>query len=101
MWESVSSLAIVALFAGGSALLALWLLVRFPSFGPSSLRASLIISVVCVVIERPLLSLLEVVRNSSGRGIALLLVGLPLLTSLFWSSGCLVRAAATRRNPSR
>ena len=52
----------------------------------------------CVVIERPLLSLLEVVRNSSGRGIALLFVGLPLLTILFWSSGCLVRAAAASRN---
>ena len=79
-------------------MLALWLLVRFPSFGPRSLRASLIISVVCIVVERPLLSLLEAVRNSSGRGIALLVVGLPLLTVLFWSSGCLVRAAAAGRN---
>jgi hypothetical protein len=94
----MSALVIVALFAGGAALLALWLLVRFPSFGPRSLRASLIASVVCVVIERPLLSVLEFVRNSSGRGIALLLVGLPLLTMLFWSSGCLVRAAAAGRN---
>jgi hypothetical protein len=92
----VSSVVIVALFAGGAALLALWLLVRFPSFGPRSLRASLIASVICVVIERPLLSVLEFVRNSSGRGIALLIVGLPLLTVLFWSSGCLVRAAAGR-----
>ena len=98
MWESVSALAIVASFAGGAALLALWLLVRFPSFGPRSLRASLIASVLCVVVERPLQSLLEVVRNSSGRGIALLLVGLPLLTILFWSSGCLVRAAAAGRS---
>jgi hypothetical protein len=94
----VSPLVIVALFAGGAALLALWLLVRFPSFGPHSLRASLIASVICVVIERPLLSVLEFVRNSSGRSIALLLVGLPLLTMLFWSSGCLVRAAAAGRN---
>jgi hypothetical protein len=94
----ISPLTIVALFAGGAALLALWLLVRFPSFGPRSLRASLIASVICVVVERPLLSLLEVVRSSSGRGIALLAVGLPLLTVLFWSSGCLVRAAATGRN---
>jgi hypothetical protein len=93
--NQVSAVAILALFAGGAALLALWLLVRFPSFGPRSLRASLIASVICIVIERPLLSLLEVVRNSSGRGIALLFVGLPLLTVLFWSSGCLVRAAAT------
>jgi hypothetical protein len=98
VWEPVSALTIVALFAGGAAMLALWLLVRFPSFGPRSLRASLIISVVCIVIERPLLSLLEAVRNSSGRGIALLFVGLPLLTGLFWSSGCLVRAAAAGRN---
>jgi hypothetical protein len=96
--NQVSAVAILALFAGGAALLALWLLVRFPSFGPRSLRASLIASVICIVIERPLLSLLEVVRNSSGRGIALLFVGLPLLTVLFWSSGCLVRAAAARRS---
>lgn len=94
----MSALAIVASFAGGAALLALWLLVRFPSFGPRGLRGSLIASVVCVVVERPLLSLLDVVRNSSGRGVALLLVGLPLLTVLFWSSGCLVRAAAAGRS---
>ncbi len=93
----MSPLVIVGLFAGGAALLALWLLVRFPSFGPKSLRASLIASAICVVIERPLLSVLETVRNSSGRGIALLVVGLPLLTILFWSSGCLVRAAAAGR----
>jgi hypothetical protein len=93
----VSALAIMALFAGGAALLALWLLVRFPSFGPRGLRGSLIASVICIAVERPLLSLLEVVRNSSGRGIALLFVGLPLLTVLFWSSGCLVRAAAAGR----
>jgi hypothetical protein len=94
----VTALTIVALFACGAAMLALWLLVRFPSFGPRSLRASLIISVICIVVERPLLSLLEAVRTSSGGGIALLLVGLPLLTVLFWSSGCLVRAAAAGRN---
>jgi hypothetical protein len=94
----VTPSVIVALFAGGAALLALWLLVRFPSFGPRSLRASLIAAVLCVVVERPLLSLLEVVRNSSGRGIALLLVGLPLLTVRFWASGCLGRAAAPRRS---
>lgn len=94
----MSALTIVGLFSAGAALIAMWLLVRFPSFGPRSLRASLIASVLCVVIERPLLSLLEVVRNSSGRGIALLFVGLPLLTILFWSSGCLVRAAAASRN---
>ena len=94
----MSALTIVGLFSAGAGLLAMWLLVRFPSFGPRSLRASLIASVLCVVVERPLLSVLEAVRNSSGRGIALLFVGLPLLTVLFWSSGCLVRAAAASRN---
>ncbi|HEY2371477.1 MAG TPA: hypothetical protein VGH82_02925 [Gaiellaceae bacterium] len=98
MWEEVNAHTIVVLFACGAAMLALWLLVRFPSFGPRSLRASLIASVICVVAEQPLLSLLEAVRNSSGGGIALLFVGLPLLTMLFWSSGCLVRAAAAGRN---
>jgi hypothetical protein len=93
----VSPVAVVDLFAIGSALLALWLLVRFPSFGPRSLRASLIASVVCVVVEGPVLSLLEAVRNSSGQAAALLVVGLPLLTTLFWSSGCIVRAMAIRR----
>jgi hypothetical protein len=97
VWGEVSATVIVALFAGGAALLALWLLVRFPSFGPRSLRASLIASVICIVVERPLLSLLEAVRGSSGRGVALVVVGLPLLTILFWSSGCLVRAAAAGR----
>jgi hypothetical protein len=50
-----------------------------------------------ILIEQPLLLLLTRVRDSGGRSVAILLVGLPLLTMLFWSSGCLVRAVVGAR----
>lgn len=86
--------AAVLVFALGGALIAMWLLVRFPSLGPQSLRSSFVAALVSVVIDQPLIALLRVVSETSGAGPAMLLVGLPLLTMLFWASGCLVRAAA-------
>jgi hypothetical protein len=49
------------------------------------------------MLEWPLLMLLESVRHSEGRAVALLFVALPLLTGIFWTSGCLLRAAVGAR----
>jgi hypothetical protein len=93
----VTSISVAAIFicvAGG---IACWLLVRFPSLGPRGLRSALVVAFLTVALEQPLLALLNGGRASSGRAAALVLVSLPLLTMLFWSSGCLVRATATAR----
>jgi hypothetical protein len=93
----VSEAAVTELFAVGAALLALWTLVRYPRLGPKRLGTALVAAVAAVVLEQPLLGILEAVRRATGAGVALLVVGLPLLTLLFWASGCVIRAAAGRR----
>jgi hypothetical protein len=93
----VSANTLTNLYAIGAALLALWLLVRYPSLGPRKLRPAIVASAGAVLLEWPLLMTLETVRHSTGPGVALLLIGLPLLTSLFWTSGCLVRVLVDAR----
>lgn len=84
---------VIVAYAVGAAAIAFWLVVRYPSLGPQQLRTALGAALVTIVLEQPLLLLLGLVRSTSGRAAAVLLVGLPLLTMIFWSSGCLVRAA--------
>jgi hypothetical protein len=95
----VSGTSITAVYLCGDAALALWLLVRFPSIGPRSLRSAIVATAIIALLQWPLLTLLDAMKTSSGRAVAIVFVGLPLLTTLFWSSGCLVRAAvaATKR----
>jgi hypothetical protein len=95
----VSSTSITAVYLCGDAALALWLLVRFPSVGPRKLRSAILAAALSALLQWPVLMLLDAVRATSGRAVAIVFVGLPLLTTLFWSSGCLVRAAvaATKR----
>lgn len=84
-------------YTAGAAVLAFWLVVRYPSFGPQRLKTALTAAALAVVLEQPLLASLGLLRSASGRAAAVLLVGMPLLTLLFWSSGCLVRAAIAAR----
>jgi hypothetical protein len=95
----VSSTSITAVYVCGAAGLALWLLVRLPSIGPRSLRSAIVAAAAAALLQWPLLALLDAMKTTSGRAAAIVFVGLPLLTALFWSSGCLVRAAvaATKR----
>ena len=95
--QTVSATTTVDLYAVAAAALALWLLVRYPRFGPRRLRTSIAVSVVVVMLVWPLLLLLESVRHSEGRAVALRFVALPLLTGIFWTSGCLMRAAVGAR----
>jgi hypothetical protein len=88
---------VIVPYAAGTAAVAFWLVVRFPSLGPQKLRSALAAAVGVILLEQPLLMLLTRVRDNGGRSVAILLVGLPLLTMLFWSSGCLVRAAVGAR----
>jgi hypothetical protein len=95
----VSSASITAVYLCGSAALALWLLVRFPSVGPRKLRSAIVAAALSALLQWPVLMLLDAMRTTPGHAVAIVFIGLPLLTTLFWSSGCLVRAAvaATKR----
>jgi hypothetical protein len=83
---------VVLLFGVGAALLGFWVVLRYPSLGPQTLGSALITALAFFVLQTPLLAFVDPVIASAGVPTALLLVILPSLTLLFWSSGCLVRA---------
>ena len=96
----VSPAAVVWLFALGAALLAFWTALRFPTLGPQRLLSALVVAGLAVACESPLVAFVGSVRRSAGVPAALLLVVLPSLTLLFWTSACLLRSAVgptTRR----
>jgi hypothetical protein len=94
---AMSAGTVCHLYALGAALLAFWLLVRFPGLGPKRLVPAIGISIGAMLLKPAFLFLLGSVRDSAGPAAALMAVGLPLLTMLFWTSGCLVRAAVGAR----
>ncbi len=78
-------------FAFGSSLLALWLVCRYPSTGPSSLRGGLLLlscALILLVFVGPSAG---AVRAAAGAPAALLLVLLPMLTFAFWAAAHLLR----------
>jgi hypothetical protein len=91
----------VAVFAVGAGLLALWVLGRFPTFGPKSLGASLILAAAAFILESPIARWIPSVAESTGVAATLLLVVLPSLTLLFWSTGCVVRSLVLMIAPYR
>jgi hypothetical protein len=92
---------VVLLFGVGAALLGFWVVVRYPSLGPQTLGSALITALAFFVLQSPLLELVNPVIAAAGVPTALLLVILPSLTLLFWSSGCLVRTLVSLIAPHR
>ena len=97
----MSSASVVSLYAIGAALLAFWLVVRYPALGPQSLQSAMLVVVAVFVLQSPVLLLVEPVEVAAGSPVALLAVILPSLVTLFWSAGCLVRNLATLITPYR
>jgi hypothetical protein len=95
----VSSASVVSLYAVGAAILAFWLVVRFPALGPQSLRSAVLVVVAVFVVQSPAMLLVGPVQATAGPPAALLAVILPSLVTLFWSAGCLVRNLATLISP--
>jgi hypothetical protein len=89
----------IACFGLGAAVVAFWLVARFPRLGPRSVRGALLVTAAAFVAQTPLLGLVD--RAVSGLGVAgaLLLVILPALTLLFWACGCLVRSLVSLAAP--
>jgi hypothetical protein len=95
-----ASLAIT-LVAVGAAALALWLLARFPSFGPQTLGRATLLVAAAFVLQTPILSAVPPVVGALGAPAAVLLVILPALTLLFWALGCVVRSLVLMVAPYR
>jgi hypothetical protein len=91
----------VLLFAVGAALLAFWTVARFPSVGPQTFRSALIATIAVFMLQTPVAGIIANVAASLGVSAALMLVVLPSLTLLFWTSGCLVRSIVTLIAPHR
>jgi hypothetical protein len=89
------------LFATGAALLAFWAVTRFPSFGPQTFRSALVAAAGAFVLQAPLPSIVATVASSDGAATALVLIVLPSLAILFWTSGCLVRCVVAMLAPDR
>jgi hypothetical protein len=93
--------ATINLFLVGAAGLGLWMVVRFPSFGPRTVAQSLLLVIGAFVVMSATDGLTGTVASSDGPAAALLLVVLPTLTLVFWACACLVRAFVTMLSPFR
>jgi len=91
----VSSASVVQLFGVGTALLAFWFVLRFPTFGPQSVQSATLLVIAVFVLQSPFLILVGPVNAAAGPPTALLVVVMPSLVTLFWSAGCLVRSLVT------
>lgn len=97
----MSSTSAFVVFATGSALLGFWAVARYPALGPQSFRAALLATAGAFVLQSPLPSIVASVTASAGAAAALVLIVLPALTLLFWTSGCLVRSVVALVAPYR
>jgi hypothetical protein len=91
----------VDLFSVGAAGLALWVVARFPSFGPHGVIRSMLLVIGAFALMSMTDGLSGTVARSNGPAAALLLVVLPSLTLVFWACACLVRAFVAILAPFR
>jgi hypothetical protein len=89
--------SILLAYACGAALLAVWLVVRFPDFGPSTVMTStgtLLAAFVVAAVVPPVVQALVGDGNRLGGFVSLVGLVLPTLALVFWASLRLFRACA-------
>jgi hypothetical protein len=95
----MSMMTFVLLLCTGAAVLGLWIVVRFPDFGPSDVTKALLHVAVSIVILQLLVPAIHVVTGT-GLPAAQLVVSLgivlPGLTYVFVAAAWLIRATAGR-----
>jgi hypothetical protein len=97
----MSASGVVTVFGVGAAALALWILVKFPAFGPQGVITAFATATAALVLQSPLVRLVPHVTTWLDVQAALLLVVLPALTLLFWGVGCLIRSLVAVAAPYR
>jgi hypothetical protein len=87
-------------FALGAAMLGVWLALRYPHYGPRTVKSGL--GLLACACGTALLDgrLTGVVRGVAGPGVALFCVDLPMLVFAFWTASQLVRLYVTLPSPS-
>jgi hypothetical protein len=83
----------------GAALLALWLVVRFPDFGPVDITRALLHVALSVVVLQLLVPAIHVVGSTGLPGAQFVVsfgIVLPGLTYVFLAAGWLIRATQAR-----
>ena len=82
-------------YCAGGALLGLWALVRFPGRAPSTIPGASVAVLAAFAGAAIIPVLLSAIVNRGGEAggvVGLVMLVLPALTAIFWSSGCLFRA---------
>jgi hypothetical protein len=97
----MGTMAIANLFLVGTALLGLWLVARFPAFGPGSVTASILVVIGAFAVLSLTSGATGTMTRSQGPAAALMFVVLPTFTFAFWACGRLVRAFVTLLAPYR
>jgi hypothetical protein len=92
-------MAVANLFLVGAALLGLWVVARFPSFGPRSVTVSILFVIGAFVVLEATSGAMTTLTRSEGPAAALMLVVLPTFTFAFWACARLVRAFVTMLAP--
>lgn len=87
-----SGIGVGAGTAAGAALLALWILVRYPNLGLRSLRVSVGLCAVAVVVCHSAGTVIPYVANAADSLVAILAVAVPVLVFAFWSAGLLMKS---------
>jgi hypothetical protein len=96
---SVSIATFVLVLCVGAALLALWIVVRFPSFGPSEITWALLHVALSMVLAQLMVGSIGLVGRSgvpAARFVAAFGIVLPGLIYMFLAAAWLIRAAAGR-----
>ena len=81
-------------FCVGAAGLALWIAVRFPSFGPQRVSTAIVTAIVATAVLPVAASLFDIAAGFGRYAVAggLLVIVLPALTFAFWAAACALRA---------
>jgi len=90
----MSAQVISSSFALGAALIALWLVCRYPRLGPSTLRRGFVLVACAWGLLLVVAPATAAVAAAVGAPAALLLVDLPLLMFAFWAAGHVLRLYA-------
>jgi len=78
-------------YALGAALLGLWLFVRYPSFGPRTLKAAFLLVAFAYCLLLTTGPATAAIQALAGPTVALLCAYLPILTLVFWAALHLLR----------